>query len=134
MRYIVLTSLALLSFTGSALAMQDIAKIKACDITVSFGSAGNGPDRDTGMTMKTYLDGDKDRLKYTRQNRGTDGEYNYCIMVNDIEDSKSIYRNLKSILPIAQTGAAPVMIKARHSGAKNIEPVVATPVIPEEFL
>lgn len=134
MRYIILTSLALLSFTGSALAMQDMAKIKSCDIMVSFGSAGSGPDSDIGMTMKTYLDGDKDRLKYTRQNRGSDGEFNYCIMVNDANDSKSIYRNLKSILPIAQTGAAPVMIKARHSSAKTIEPVVAVPPIPEEFL
>jgi hypothetical protein len=133
MRYFILTTLALLSFTGSAHAMQDMAKIAACDITVSFGSAGSGPDEDIGMTMKTYLDGDKDRLKYTRQNRGVEGEFNYCIMVKDAVDSKSIYRNLKSILPVAQMGAAPVMIKARHQNAKQVAPVIAVPPIPEDL-
>lgn len=134
MRKFILASIALLTFTSPALALQDLATpVAPCDITVSFGSAGTGPDRDTTMSMKTYLDGDKARLKYTRHNRGQEGEYNYCIMINDSSDSRSIYRNLKSMLPIDQAGGSPVMIKARHSQVKQVNPVVAVPPIVDEL-
>ncbi len=106
-----------------------------CDITISFGSSGNGTDDDTGQAMMTYLDDEFMRLSYTRQSWGREGEYNYCITVTNADDGRSIYRQLKNLLPIEHTGKSPVMIKARHLKAAVIEPITdPVPPLPDDRL
>lgn len=132
-----LSTFALLLLSSPALAqLLDLpdAAPPPCDITVSFRSMGQGgTDKDTGMSMRAYLAGMADTLSYTQTRWGRDGEYDYCINVNNANERASIYRQLRGLLPIDNSISPPIMIKAHHLKAATIDEINApVPPLPDD--
>lgn len=73
--------------------------LKFCTMKISFGSRGQGTDQKTGDAVKSYLDANADKLAYLRDARGKEGEYSYCLEVEDHKNRANIYKNLRRLLP-----------------------------------
>lgn len=136
MRRFLLTTILLMTTSPAYADMAELPRVApACDITVSFGSAGHGTDADTGQSMRAYLEGMTSTLSYTEKTWGSEGQYDYCVTLGNRDDSRAVYRQLRSLLPIDKSGTPPVMIKANHQRAKTIDPVNdPVPPLPDDRL
>ena len=84
-----------------------------CTLKISFGSIGTGVDAKTGEKVKTYLDSNMDKLTYVRTNWGKEGEYSYCVKINDHKQQAEIYKNLKALMPKRGVNAPPVSMSGK---------------------
>jgi len=69
-----------------------------CTFKISFDSTGNGTDANTSEKVKRYLDSNTEKLTYVRSDKGGNGEYSYCVKVNDHKNQSDIYRALKKFV------------------------------------
>lgn len=97
----------------SGIPPQDPSKFEKmvfCTLKVSFGSFGPGVDSKSGEAIKAYLDDNASKLTYTRKNWGKEGEYDYCIMVQDHKNKAEIYKGLKALIPADGKSRGPVTL------------------------
>lgn len=78
--------------------------LKFCTMKIAFGSRGQGTDKKTGDAVKSYLDANTDKLVYLRDARGKEGEYSYCLEVEDHKNRAGVYKNLRRLLPDTTNG------------------------------
>jgi hypothetical protein len=76
---------------------------KFCTLKISFGSRGAGVDAKTADKMKSYLDSNADKISYTRVNWGREGEYDYCLDINQHNQRSKVYTALKKMMPVGRT-------------------------------
>lgn len=79
-----------------------------CTLKISFGSMGAGPDVKTGGKVKAYLDSNTDKLTYVRTDWGREGEYSYCLKINDHKQQSGVYKDLRALMPKRGVNAPPV--------------------------
>ncbi len=81
-----------------------------CTLKVSFGSYASGTDKSSGEKIKSYLDANTHKLTYTRKQWGKEGEYDYCVKVNDHKEKADVYKNLKKLVPKSSAAKGPVIL------------------------
>lgn len=85
--------------------------LKFCTMKIAFGSRGQGTDQKTGDAVKSYLDANTDKLVYLRDTRGKEGEYSYCLEVEDHKNRAGVYKNLRRLLP--DTADGPITLSGK---------------------
>jgi hypothetical protein len=89
-----------------------------CTLKISFTSACCGPDIKTGEKVKSYLDANTDKLTYVRTTWGKEGEFSYCLKINEHKNQAAIYKHLKKLAAEKPNKNAPVTISG-----KGFEPI-----------
>lgn len=84
-----------------------------CTLKIFFGSIGTGTDVATGEKVKAYLDSNSDKLTYVRTDWGKEGEYTYCVKINEHRQQAGIYKDLKSMMPQRGVNTPPVSMSGK---------------------
>lgn len=90
---------------GSSIGTAPVQKnsyegMKFCTLKVSFASKGAGIDQRAAGKIKTYLEKSTDILTYVEaRGQGKEGEFSYCIDIQDHKNRARVYAALKKTLP-----------------------------------
>lgn len=71
---------------------------QSCALKIAFINKGSGIDHEVKKELETYLTEKQKggKLEFTSQNKGREGERNYCISFRKVEDSE--YNDIKEKL------------------------------------
>jgi hypothetical protein len=83
---------------------------KFCTMKMTFTGMGKGIDENTATAVKSYLDENQDKLTYVRSAVSPEGEFSYCVDVEDHRNKAEVYRQLKKLLPAKSPNSAETIL------------------------